>query len=125
MTGLKQVYRCRICGNVVEVLHTGKGSLVCCGQPMELFHEKAMDVGKEKHVPIVEATDKGIKVKVGDIPHPMESGHYIEWIEITIDNRSFLSFLQPGEKPETEFNTKSQNVTARAYCNVHGLWKSS
>jgi superoxide reductase len=125
MTGLKQVYRCKICGNIVEVLHTGKGSLVCCGQPMGLFQEKAADTGKEKHVPVIETTDTGIKVKVGDNPHPMEEGHYIEWIEITTDNKSCLSFLQPGGKPETEFETKSPNVTARAYCNVHGLWKSS
>ena len=124
MTRLKQVYKCNICGNIVEVLHTGKGTLVCCGKPMELFHEKTTDEGKEKHVPVVEETDKVVKVKVGGIPHPMEAEHYIEWIEVSTDNKSCLAFLQPGEKPEAEFDIKSKNVTARAYCNVHGLWKS-
>jgi len=88
MTGLKQVYRCNVCGNIVEVLHAGKGELVCCGQPMELLREKTADVGKEKHVPVVETTDSGIKVRVGDVPHPMEEKHYIEWVEVITDSLS-------------------------------------
>ena len=125
MTSSKQVYRCNVCGNIVEVLHAGKGELVCCGQPMELLQEKATDVGLEKHVPVVEATDSGTKVKVGNVPHPMEEEHYIEWIEVITDGGSYRRFLKPGDKPEAEFETARQKVAAREYCSVHGLWKSS
>ena len=123
MTGLKQVYRCNVCGNIVEVLHTGVGELVCCGQPMELLQEKKTDVGLEKHVPVVETTAKGVKVKVGDVPHPMEEKHYIEWIELIINGGSCRKFLKPGDKPEAEFGIDSKRVLgAREYCNVHSLW---
>lgn len=124
MTTLKQVYKCNVCGNIVEVLHTGMGELVCCGQPMGLLQEKTSDIGQEKHVPVIEATDRGIKVKVGDVPHPMEEKHYIEWVEIIADGKSCRIFLKPGEKPEAEFDIKLQKVTAREYCNIHGLWAS-
>ena len=124
MTAQKQVYRCNVCGNIVEVLHVGKGELVCCGQPMELLQEKTADVGLEKHVPVVETTDKGIKVKVGDVPHPMEEKHYIEWIEVITDSGSYRQFLKTGSKPEAEFEIGAQKVVAREYCNMHGLWKS-
>jgi len=124
MTGQKQVYKCNICGNIVEVLHTGKGGLVCCGQPMELMQEKATDTGMEKHVPVIEETGSGINVKVGEVPHPMEEQHYIEWVEIIADGKSCRIFLKPGEKPEALFDVKPQKVSAREYCSVHGLWKS-
>jgi len=122
MAELKQVYRCNICGNIVEVLHAGSGQLVCCGQPMELLTEKTEDVGKEKHVPVVEATADGFKVKVGSIEHPMEENHYIEWIELIADDEVYRRFLKPGEKPEAEFKVKAEQIQAREYCNVHGLW---
>jgi superoxide reductase len=125
MTELKQIYRCNVCGNVVDVLHTGEGELVCCQQPMELLSEKVADVGLEKHVPVIETTDKGIKVKVGDVPHPMEAKHHIEWVEILTDDRSYRKFLKPGDKPEAEFEISPQKVAAREYCNIHSLWKSS
>ena len=125
MTIQKQVYRCNVCGNIVEVLHAGKGELVCCGQPMELLQEKIADVGLEKHVPVVETTDRGIKVKVGDVPHPMEEKHHIEWVEVLTDGGSYRKFLKPGDRPEAEFEIGAQKVVAREYCNVHGLWKSS
>jgi len=125
MTVQKQVYRCNVCGNIVEVLHAGQGELVCCGQPMELLQEKATDVGLEKHVPVVEATDRGVKVKVGDVPHPMEEKHYIEWIEVIADDGSCRQFLKPGNRPEAKFEIRAQKVVAREYCNIHGLWKSS
>ncbi len=124
MTAQKQVYRCNICGNIVEVLHAGKGELVCCGQPMELLQEKSTDVGLEKHVPVVEKTDGGTKVKVGEVPHPMEEEHYIEWVEIITDGGSCRQFLKPGIKPEAEFEAGRSKLTAREYCSVHGLWKS-
>jgi len=125
MTEPKGIYKCNICGNIVEVLHTGKGGLVCCGQPMEFLKEKTEDAGQEKHVPVIEATDNGIKVKVGDVPHPMEEKHYIEWVEIIADGKSCRISLNPGEKPEVLFDIKPQKVIAREYCSVHGLWKSA
>ena len=124
MTEQKQVYKCNICGNIVEVLHAGAGQLVCCGQPMELLVERTEDVGKEKHVPVMEETETGIRVKVGSIPHPMEENHYIEWIEVIADDVIYRRFLKPGHKPEAEFEIVAENITVREYCNVHGLWKS-
>ncbi len=125
MTVRKQVYKCGICGNIVEVLHTGKGELVCCGQPMELLNEKTADVGMEKHVPVVDKTGIGIKVKVGSVPHPMEEKHYIEWVEVITGDGSCRQFLKPGDKPEAKFEVGAKSVTAREDCSVHGLWKSS
>ncbi|MBA7632913.1 Desulfoferrodoxin [subsurface metagenome] len=125
MTMQKQVYRCNVCGNIVEVLHAGQGELVCCGQTMELLQGKTADVGLEKHVPVVETADGGIKVRVGDIPHPMEEKHYIEWVEVLTDDESCRKFLKPGDKPEAEFEIGAQKVVAREYCSIHGLWKSS
>jgi len=124
MTAQKQVYRCNICGNIIEVLHAGGGELVCCGQPMELLQEKTADVGLEKHVPVVETTDRGIKIKVGDVPHPMEEKHHIQWVEVITDGASYRQFLKPGNKPEAEFEVGAQRIVAREYCNIHGLWKS-
>jgi superoxide reductase len=123
MTERLQVYKCEICGNIVEVLHQGKGELVCCGKPMKLLVEGAVDAAKEKHVPVVEKTPGGIKVKVGSAPHPMEEKHYIEWIEIIADGKAYRQFLKPGDAPEATFNIDAQAVTAREYCNMHGLWK--
>lgn len=123
MTQLNQVYKCNICGNIVELLHVGAGELVCCGQPMELMTEKTEDAGQEKHVPVVEKTENGFLVKVGSIPHPMEEKHYIEWIELIVDGIVYKKFLKPGEKPEAEFGVQGESVTAREYCNLHGLWK--
>ena len=124
MTSQKEIYRCNICGNIVEVLHTGVGQLVCCGQPMERLTEKEKEEGLEKHVPVIEKTEKGILVKVGSVPHPMEEKHFIEWIEVIVDGRYCRKFLKPGDKPEAEFQISGENISAREYCNIHGLWKS-
>jgi superoxide reductase len=123
MTELKEVYKCSVCGNIVEVLHEGKGQLVCCGKPMDKQTEKEKDEGQEKHVPVIEKTETGFLVKIGEIPHPMEEKHYIEWIELVADGRSYRKFLKPGQKPEAEFCIEAETVAAREYCNVHGLWK--
>ena len=123
MTKILEVYKCNVCGNIVEVLHAGGGQLVCCGQPMQLMEEKTEDVGREKHVPVVERTNGSIKVKVGSVPHPMEEKHYIEWIEVVADGNICRKFLKPGDKPEAEFSIVVEKVTAREYCNIHGLWK--
>lgn len=119
MTKLNEIYKCEICGNITEVLHEGEGELVCCGQPMKLLEEKTEDVGKEKHVPIIQ--DK--IVKVGAVEHPMEEKHYIEWIEAIGEVERSRIFLKPGMKPEAEFCFIVKK--ARIYCNVHRLWKST
>jgi len=127
MTNKKEVYKCNVCGNIVEVLHSGKGQLVCCGQPMELLKAKTEEEGLEKHLPVIEKTAQGVKVKVGSVAHPMEESHYIEWIELIVGGQSYQQFLQPGQKPEAEFSLKLDNVQglkAREYCNIHGLWQS-
>lgn len=124
MTQRREIYRCALCGNIVEVMHAGDGQLVCCEQPMNLLTENTMDAAKEKHVPVIEKTGTGITVKVGDVPHPMEEKHYIEWIELIADGKSCIQFLNPGEVPEATFNVSANQVTAREYCNIHGLWKS-
>jgi superoxide reductase len=124
MTEVRQIYKCNVCGNIVEVLHAGAGQLVCCDQPMELLTEKSEDVGLEKHVPVIEKTERGIKIKVGEVPHPMEENHYIEWIELIADSKVHREFLKPGDKSEAEFELKAEKIEAREYCNIHGLWKS-
>ncbi len=124
MTEINQIYRCPICGNIVEVIHTGQGQLVCCGQPMELLVTKYEDVGVEKHLPVIEKTATGIIVKIGSVPHPMEENHYIELIEVIADDKVYKKYLKPGQTPVAEFEIKSDDIKARAYCNVHGLWQS-
>ncbi|MGB2696646.1 MAG: desulfoferrodoxin [Candidatus Zixiibacteriota bacterium] len=124
MTKRLQVYKCEVCGNIVEVLHEGAGQVVCCDQPMKLMEEQTEEQGKEKHVPVVEKTDKGIKVKVGSVPHPMEEKHYIEWVAVHTDKGTFRKFLKPGEKPEAEFEISEEVHKTREYCNVHGLWST-
>ena len=124
MTEKLQIYKCEICGNIVEMVHAGQGELVCCGQPMKLFRENTVDAAKEKHVPVMEKTAAGIKVKVGSVPHPMEEKHYIEWIEVISGGKAYRQFLKPGEAPEAFFAVDTEKVTAREYCNLHGLWRS-
>jgi len=108
----------------VEVLHEGAGQLVCCNQPMKLMEENTVDASLEKHVPVIEKTADGIKVKVGSVPHPMEEKHYIEWIELIADGQAYRQFLNPGDEAEAVFKIDAQNISAREYCNLHGLWKS-
>ena len=117
------IYKCATCGNIVEVLHGGIGELVCCNKPMELLDEKTADAATEKHVPVIEKVDGGYKVKVGSVPHPMEEKHYIEWIELRADGKSYRQFLKPGMAAEAVFSVEADSVSAREHCNVHGLWK--
>ena len=125
MTQHLEVYKCDLCGNIVEMLHASDGTLVCCDQPMTLMTENTVDAAKEKHVPVIEKTDKGIKIKVGDVPHPMEEKHYIEWIEVIVDGKSYIQFLNPGDAPEAFFEIAADQITAREFCNIHGHWKNS
>ena len=124
MTQKREVYKCNSCGNIVEVLHAGTGELVCCGQPMVKMEEKNQEEGlTEKHLPVVEANEQKVKVKIGSVAHPMEEKHFIEWIEIETDNGCFRKFLKPGDTPEAEFELSAANFQVRSYCNIHGLWK--
>jgi len=124
MTDQNKIYKCNVCGHIVEAVHHGAGKLVCCDKEMELLAEKTEDEGKEKHVPVIEKTDSGILVKVGSVPHPMEEEHYIEWIEIIADGIAYRKFLKPGDKPEAEFKVEASKILAKEHCTVHGLWKS-
>jgi len=119
-----EVYKCEACGNIVEVLHGGAGELVCCGSPMQLLSENTVDAAKEKHVPVIEKVDGGVKVTVGSVPHPMEDKHYIEWIEVIADGKAYRQFLNPGDAPEAVFKIEAGQITAREYCNLHGHWKA-
>ena len=118
-----QIFKCPVCGNIVEVLHPGDGELVCCGQPMILLAENTVDASREKHVPVVSRTADGVTVKVGAVPHPMDEKHYIEWIEVIEGGKAYRRFLNPGEAPEAGFCCVDENSTVREYCNLHGLWK--
>ncbi len=125
MAKFQKIYKCERCGNIVDVLHEGPGALVCCGVEMVLMEANSVDAANEKHVPIIEKTDNGIIVKVGEVDHPMADEHYIEWIEIINGDYSQKKFLKPGEKPQAEFYVPfNENLVARSYCNLHGLWKS-
>jgi superoxide reductase len=123
------IYKCEICGNVVSVIEAGKGELVCCGEPMKKLEEQTIEQeGKEKHVPIIEKSDNGIKVKIGSVPHPMEDSHFIELVQV-ISNDGIITGkrLKPGDLPEVEFCciNYSDDLKARIFCNVHGVWKSN
>ena len=124
MVNQREIFKCEICGNVIEILHASSNSLVCCGQPMQLMIEKSEGEYADKHSPVIESNEDGVKVKVGAVSHPMEENHYIEWIEISTDQGESKKFLNPGEKPEAVFPVKNKDVKSRMYCNVHGLWKN-
>ena len=124
MSDRYEIYKCGACGAMIEVLDGGGGELVCCGEPMQLFTENTVDAAKEKHVPVVEKTATGYKVAVGSVAHPMEEKHYIQWIELIADGKAYREFLKPGQAPEAEFCIEASEVTAREFCNIHGLWKA-
>lgn len=122
MTELKQVYKCEVCGNMIEVVHNSAGTLVCCNQPMKLMVENIVDAAKEKHVPVIDKVPGGVLIKVGAVDHPMVDNHYIEWIEVQTENKVYRKFLKPGDKPEAIFKLDEEVTSVREYCNLHGLW---
>jgi superoxide reductase len=124
MAKLLEVYKCNLCGNIVETIHAGGGSLVCCGEEMALLAENTVDAAKEKHVPVIEKVAGGYKVTVGSVAHPMEEKHYIEWIELIADGKAYRQFLTPGGAAEAVFNIAASSVTARELCNLHGQWSA-
>lgn len=124
MVNKLDIYKCEHCGIMVEVTHGGGGHLVCCGQPMTAMNENSTDAAQEKHVPVIEKIPGGVKVTVGSVPHPMLEEHFVEWIELIADGKVYRQFLKPGEAPEAVFNIEAENVAAREYCNLHGLWRT-
>jgi len=123
MTKLRDLYKCNICGNVVEIVHSGAPALVCCGRPMEKMEAKSEDTGNEKHVPVLETVDGGIKVTVGSVQHPMEEKHFIQFIEVLTRDQVLRAELKPGQKSEASFAVDAAKVEGvREYCNIHGLW---
>lgn len=125
MTQRDQVYKCEKCGNLVNVVHGAGGKLVCCGEEMKLLEPNTVDAAREKHVPVIEKTGNRVKVSVGSVPHPMEAEHYIETISILTDKKLYRAYMSPGDKPEAVFEVDGDIQCARAYCNLHGLWKST
>lgn len=123
MTELRQIYKCPVCGNIIEVVHEAGGTLVCCGKPMVLLSENTVDAAVEKHIPVIEKVEGGVLVKIGEVEHPMLEKHYIEWIEIHTEDKVYRKYLKPGDKPQAEFKVDEEVLYAREYCNVHGLWK--
>ena len=124
MAKILEVYKCELCGNIVEVVHAGDGDLSCCGQDMKLLSENTVDAAKEKHVPVIEVGDGTVKVTIGSVAHPMEEKHYIEWIELIADGKAYRQFLNPGDAPTATFNVTAKKLTARELCNLHGLWSA-
>ena len=116
------IYKCEVCGNTVQVLFVGGGTLVCCGQNMTLLQENTVDASLEKHVPVVEKSNGTIKVKIGSVPHPMEEKHWIQWIEVITPTKVLVKLLKPGEAPEAEFQCNEEILKVRECCNLHGLW---
>ncbi len=123
MTIRNEVYKCDLCGNIVEVLHEAGGVLSCCNQPMAVKKENTTDAATEKHVPVIDIIDGGYKVTIGEVAHPMMEDHYIEWIELIAGDQIMRQYLKPGDEPVAVFKTDAANVVAREYCNLHGLWK--
>lgn len=125
MTKRNQIYKCEICGNVVEVVNEGAGELVCCGQPMRLLEAKSKEEGTEKHKPIIERDGDLVKVVVGKVEHPMEEKHFIEFIELVKDGRVLQTrHLSYTDRPVAYFRCEEEGIEARAFCNIHGLWNS-
>ncbi len=119
-----QVYKCNVCGNIVEVLNGADGQLSCCGQDMVLLAGNTTDAAVEKHVPVMSKSADGWLVTVGSVEHPMIDTHYIQWIELLADGKTYITFLKPGDKPQAFFPVQAEKVVAREYCNLHGLWKA-
>jgi superoxide reductase len=121
VTKLNQIWKCEVCGNVVEIFHEGVDALVCCEEKMKLVEENVVDADKEKHVPIL----KDGAVQVGNVLHPMEEKHYIEWIEVVLrSGRIIRKFLKPGDEPILSACC-DKVASIRSYCNLHGLWINS
>ncbi len=125
MAQRNEVYKCDLCGNIVEVLAGAAGALACCGEDMKLLKENTVDAAVEKHVPVSSDSSEGLLVNVGSVDHPMTDDHYIEWVELISGDTTYSVFLNPGDKPQVCFPALEGDLTVRAYCNLHGLWKNN
>ncbi|MCP4547712.1 MAG: desulfoferrodoxin [bacterium] len=119
-----QVYRCEICGMMTEVVREGNGALICCGKPMTHVEGNVTEAATEKHIPVIEKVEGGVKVTVGSVVHPMGFDHFIEWIEVIVDGKAYREFLKPTGTPEAFFAIDGDKITVLAYCNLHGLWQA-
>jgi len=121
---MNKIYKCNVCGNIVELIHESGGELICCGKPMGLVESKEKEEGNEKHLPIIVKADSGVIINIGEVDHPMEDKHYIEWIEVVTEVGVYRKCLKPNEKPNASFCIREdQIISVREYCNVHGLWE--
>lgn len=125
MAEVRQLYKCKTCGSIVEITHKGEGTLVCCEEPMNLVVENSVEAAVEKHVPVIEKVEGGVLVKIGEVEHPMVPEHHIEWIEVHTEDKVYRKYLKVGEKPEAVFKIDEKVLYAREYCNLHGLWKNN
>ncbi|MEF9933816.1 MAG: desulfoferrodoxin [Clostridium sp.] len=126
MSKKNKLYRCEICNLIAKVEKDGFGKLVCCGKPMVEIVENTVEASVEKHVPVIEKVDGGVRVNVGSVDHPMEDVHFIEWIELHVGEEVYVKYLKPSEKPEAFFKIENADgAVAKAYCNLHGYWKSN
>ena len=124
MSTVMQVYKCAACGLMAEVIRAGASAPQCCGGPMEPLSENTTDAAVEKHVPVIREVDGGVEITVGSASHPMDNEHFIEWIEVISGDKAYRRFLKPGETPEAFFPLAADEILARAFCNLHGLWKA-
>jgi superoxide reductase len=124
MSERNTIFRCQLCGNIVDLIAPGGGTLVCCGQPMTAQAENTTDAAVEKHVPVIEKIAGGYRVVVGSVEHPMAAAHWIQWIELVAGDTVQRRFLAAGDPPRATFLTDAAEVSARAYCNLHGFWKA-
>jgi len=125
----KEIYKCEICGKNIEILNPGALETICCGKPMKLMEEQTADWKEEKHVPNITIENNKVTIDIGismGIPHPMTEEHYIMWIELICKNNCYKrKLLKPGDEPKATFVVAdTENLIAREYCNLHGLWKA-
>ncbi len=118
------IYKCDKYGIIAQIMTTGAGKLVCCETSMDKMIENTTDAAKEKHIPVVEKIGNRLEVKVGSVNHPMNEDHFIQWVEVVGNEESFLKFLSYTDKPEAVFDLECDEFYVRAYCNLHGLWRS-
>ena len=57
------IYKCRVCGLVVEVLIDGGTGPRCCGLAMDRLPEKSFAAGRRRHIPVVELVGEGLRVE--------------------------------------------------------------
>ena len=122
----KAVYKCELCGNIVESLWDGKPSIVCCNKNMVKLEANTVDAATEKHVPVIVREGNKVTVNVGEVDHPMTSEHYIVFVEVVAENKVYRQdFTVEDQKAQATFIIEETDVTARAYCNLHGFWSSN